>query len=186
MIYDDGGRADAGLEGDAGDCVTRAIAIATGLDYRVVYKTTSPSGRPRGKATLGPQRRQPEGVPAVLFADLGAIWTPTMSIGSGTTVHLDEAELPWTPWLIVPLSDHLAACHNGKVFDTHDPTRNSTASGVRLLASALGNASHPPQQGPEVRQTPIIAAPIGGPGTGPSRRAAAMGDGSIAKARGSS
>jgi hypothetical protein len=35
--YDDGGRAAASFKGEAGDCVTRAIAIATGLPYRVVY-----------------------------------------------------------------------------------------------------------------------------------------------------
>lgn len=34
---DDGGRADAGYKGTTGDCVTRAIAIATGLDYQTVY-----------------------------------------------------------------------------------------------------------------------------------------------------
>ena len=35
--YDDGGRAAAGFKGEAGDCVTRAIAIATGRPYREVY-----------------------------------------------------------------------------------------------------------------------------------------------------
>jgi len=34
FVRDDGGRAAAGREGDAGDCVTRAIAIATGIPYR--------------------------------------------------------------------------------------------------------------------------------------------------------
>ena len=36
-IYDDGGRAAAGFKGTTGDCVTRAIAIATGKPYREVY-----------------------------------------------------------------------------------------------------------------------------------------------------
>lgn len=34
FVYDDGGRADAGYRGDTRDCVTRAIAIATGRPYR--------------------------------------------------------------------------------------------------------------------------------------------------------
>jgi hypothetical protein len=34
---DDGGRAAAGFRGSAGDCVTRAVAIATGRPYRQVY-----------------------------------------------------------------------------------------------------------------------------------------------------
>jgi len=37
FIFDDGGRAAAGFRGRAGDCVTRAIAIATGKPYREVY-----------------------------------------------------------------------------------------------------------------------------------------------------
>lgn len=37
FVVDDGGRAMAGFIGYAGDCVTRAIAIATGLPYRQVY-----------------------------------------------------------------------------------------------------------------------------------------------------
>ena len=32
--YNDGGREDAGYKGKTGDCGTRAIAIATGLDYQ--------------------------------------------------------------------------------------------------------------------------------------------------------
>jgi len=34
--YNDGGRADAGYKGDAGDCVPRAIIIANNLPYRKV------------------------------------------------------------------------------------------------------------------------------------------------------
>ncbi len=37
--YNNGGRAAAGFKDEAGDCVTRAIAIATGLPYRAVYNT---------------------------------------------------------------------------------------------------------------------------------------------------
>ena len=36
--YDDGGRADAGYNGQsAGDCVSRALAILTNNDYKLVY-----------------------------------------------------------------------------------------------------------------------------------------------------
>jgi hypothetical protein len=37
-VYNDGGRKAAGFKGDAGDCVTRAIAIASGRPYAEVYK----------------------------------------------------------------------------------------------------------------------------------------------------
>ena len=35
--YNDGGRELAGYKGKTGDCVTRAIAIATGKPYQEVY-----------------------------------------------------------------------------------------------------------------------------------------------------
>jgi hypothetical protein len=38
FVWNDGGRAAAGYVGIAGDCVTRAVAIASGAAYRDVYK----------------------------------------------------------------------------------------------------------------------------------------------------
>ena len=37
FVYNDGGRKLAGRKGDTGDCVTRAVAIASGLPYLEVY-----------------------------------------------------------------------------------------------------------------------------------------------------
>lgn len=37
-IFNDGGRAEAGFKGKTGDCVTRAVAIATGKPYKEVYE----------------------------------------------------------------------------------------------------------------------------------------------------
>jgi len=39
FVYNDGGRKEAGFNGYTGDCVIRAIAIATGKPYREVYDT---------------------------------------------------------------------------------------------------------------------------------------------------
>ena len=36
-IQTDGGRANAGYKGSTGDCVIRAIAVATSKDYKDVY-----------------------------------------------------------------------------------------------------------------------------------------------------
>lgn len=38
FIYNDGGRSRY-FKGDAGDCVTRAIAIALNTDYKLIYDT---------------------------------------------------------------------------------------------------------------------------------------------------
>jgi hypothetical protein len=37
FVYNDGGRAAAGYKGRAGDCVVRAIAIATQKPYQEIY-----------------------------------------------------------------------------------------------------------------------------------------------------
>ncbi len=50
FIWNDGGRAAAGFVGLAGDCVTRAIAIATGTSYRDIYRELGEASKksPRG------------------------------------------------------------------------------------------------------------------------------------------
>lgn len=132
-VYDDGGRAAAGFKGDAGDCVARAIAIATGLDYRTVYnaladvnaRTHVRRSRSAGKRTA----REGIHTSAVAFKQfmesLGWVWTPTMKIGSGCKIHLRADELP-AGRLIVAVSKHYVAMIDGVVHDTYDPSRDGT------------------------------------------------------------
>jgi hypothetical protein len=129
--FDDGGRAAAGYRGDTGDCVTRAIAIACQMPYREVYDDMHDLLRAASPRVLGRNKsRSPrDGVPRKLYepylAEHGWLWTPTMFIGSGTTVHLDPDELP-AGRLITRLSKHLCAVVDGLVHDTHDPSRRGT------------------------------------------------------------
>lgn len=122
--YDDGGRAAAGFRGDAGDCVTRAVAIATGRPYREVYDELAAlmasTGEPRS-ARNGISKK----VTRAYLAALGWTWWPTMKIGSGCQVHLDAAELP-AGRLVCQLSKHVVAVVDGTVRDTYDPTREGT------------------------------------------------------------
>jgi hypothetical protein len=126
-VADDGGRAAAGFRGTAGDCVTRAIAIAAGLDYREVYDDLNSRVRDRAK------RRKNEGartgihkdITRATIADLGWHWTPTMGIGTGTTVHVRAEELP-AGRVIVQMSKHVAAVIDGVLHDTHDSSRDGT------------------------------------------------------------
>lgn len=138
-VYDDGGREAAGFRGDTGDCVTRAIAIALERDYREVYDSLHAAvlgdrrqmaklelrygkhARRHASPRLGVRREVYES----LLAEHGWVWTPTMSIGSGCTVHLRPDELP-AGRLIARLSKHLCAVVDGIVHDTHDPTRDGT------------------------------------------------------------
>jgi hypothetical protein len=139
VVFDDGGRAAAGFRGEAGDCVTRSIAIATGLPYRQVYdelgwlvgQWSQSSGTREARAwsagRKGATARNgtPPDVTRLYFAELGWQWTPTMRIGSGTTVHLRANELP-RGRLVVRCSRHVTAVIDGVVYDTHDPTRRGT------------------------------------------------------------
>jgi hypothetical protein len=133
-VYDDGGRAAAGFRGDANDCVTRAVAIAFRLPYRDVYEALADlqagaKYRGRGGVTRTKRRSARDSVLKRIYkpylADLGAVWTPTMGIGTGCRVHLRADELP-AGRLIVEVSKHVVAVIDGVVHDTHDQTREGT------------------------------------------------------------
>lgn len=130
-VHDDGGRSTAGFKGLAGDCVTRAIAIAADLPYLTVYdhlhnvarvRLANPRVRRGRNSGASPRTGVMPEVYKPYLAMLGFEWTPTMSIGSGTRVHLAEGELP-DGRLIVRLSGHLAAVVDGVIHDTFDPSR---------------------------------------------------------------
>lgn len=125
-VRNDGGRAAAGYTGKTGDCVTRAIAIATGLPYQQVYddlnrleSSKTRRGIKRGAARTGVNK---DIIRAYLSAK-GWMFTPTMAIGSGCKVHLADGELPMGR-LIVSVSRHLTAVIDGVIHDTHDPQRD--------------------------------------------------------------
>lgn len=133
--YSDGGRAKAGFKGQTGDCVTRAIAIAAGLPYRAVYdeikrrKTNAP-GRSRAAKS---SRRNPSPRDGVhrriyepLLFELGFVWEPLMSIGSGCKVHVREEELPKLGSHVLSLSRHIAAWIDGVLHDIGDCSRGGT------------------------------------------------------------
>jgi hypothetical protein len=134
----DGGRSAAGYKGTTGDCVTRAIAIATGKRYQDVYDdllwcTTNYAETKRDKVSRSIKNRNGysprKGVHRKVYdkylSDMGWKWVPTMKIGSGCTVHLKANELP-SGRIIVRLSRHLAAVIDGVLHDTYDCSRDET------------------------------------------------------------
>ncbi len=128
--FDDGGRLAAGYKGKAGDCVVRAIAIATERPYQEIYDLVNSAAtyERTGKRKRGISNAR-TGVYKVsikrIMNHLGWVWTPTMQIGSGCTVHLRPAELP-PGRLIVSVSKHLTAVIDGVIHDTHDCSRRGT------------------------------------------------------------
>jgi hypothetical protein len=127
--YNDGGRSAAGYKGHTGDCVCRAICIATGLPYQQVYEVLA-----NGNATQRKSKRTPKkgktasrgiNVRRKWFQEymesLGFEWTPTMLVGQGCKVHLTDGELP-AGKLVVSVSKHYTAVIDGVINDTHNPS----------------------------------------------------------------
>jgi len=126
---DDGGRKADGYKGNADDCATRAIAIATGRTYQEIYDLVDEQGtkeRPRRSRKKGSARTgiKKSSIDKIL-ARLGWKWVPTMQIGSGCKVHLLKSELP-AGRLIVRVSKHITAVIDGVIHDTYNPSRGGT------------------------------------------------------------
>jgi len=124
--HHDGGRAAAGFRGKASDCVTRAIAIATGRPYAQVYAdlTACEAAQRRRRLKRGSARTGiNKDIIRAYMTSLGWRFVSTMGIGTGCTVHLRDGEIPMRGPVIVSVSRHLCAVVDGVVYDTHDPTR---------------------------------------------------------------
>ena len=132
-IYDDGGRADAGFKGQAGDCVCRSIAIAAKLPYQQVYDRLAEGNatQRRSKHAAKRSRSASNGIFTTrkwfkdYMSELGFVWTATMQIGSGCQVHLRADELP-SGRLVCNVSKHSVAVIDGVIHDTFDPSRDGT------------------------------------------------------------
>jgi len=143
FIYNDGGRKDAGYTNITGDCVVRAIAIATEQPYQIVYDAINEAakGERRGKRKRGISSARDGVYKRTIhryLKTLGWAWVPTMHIGSGCKVHLTDGELPMGR-LIVSVSKHLTAVIDGVIHDTHDPQREPKAIiGPRIIVDGRG------------------------------------------------
>lgn len=134
--YNDGGRRAAGFKGEApGDCVCRAIAIATGLPYREVYDSLRELAKCERRPTRGyNSRSNPRtGVYRRTYetwlAAHGWVWKACMRLGTGCRVHMRRAELP-PGTIIVRLSKHIACVKDGVL---HDLTGEVARDGTRCV-----------------------------------------------------
>jgi hypothetical protein len=166
FTFNDGGRAASGRSGHTGDCVCRAVAIASGRPYDEVYAVLAAGNswqrvtkRTRKSATYRSVRN---GVYTrrKWFKDymvsLGFEWVPTMQIGSGCKVHLDRDELP-AGRLVVMVSRHACAMIDGIIHDTHDPRRDTSW----IIDRPEGWRTLPLKPG-QTRNVNGIATPVGG------------------------
>jgi hypothetical protein len=140
-VKDDGGRKGSGIarapgrKNDVGDCVARAIAIATGKPYREVHDTLTVSKvryiyaggdsdapawskwakRRGGVRAFDPDHGCADGAYGPYLKSLGWSYTPT----KGKKVRLRADELPRGK-LIVRIRRHLVAVIDHVIHDMHD------------------------------------------------------------------
>ena len=140
LVINDGGRSNY-FSGKGGDCVTRAVAIASGMDYKEVYdflaesnakqRVTSRTRRSKRAMKTAKKVTADHGISTTRkwFKDymksIGFTWTPTMFVGSGCKVHLKEDELP-KGRIICRVTRHYVAVIDGVIHDTHDCSRDET------------------------------------------------------------
>lgn len=120
LVFDDGGRSKYFKGKDAGDCVCRSIAIASGLDYKEVYDSL--------RKAMGKSPRDGVSTQKTCFkrlmASLGFTWTPCAGIGSRISIHPVVGELP-EGRLVCSAAGHYFAVVDNTVRDTWDSRFNS-------------------------------------------------------------
>jgi hypothetical protein len=128
--FNDGGRS-LYYKGKGGDCVTRAVAIASGLDYKEAYDALAKGNASQRKSKHDKGTRRKTALRGIdtkrkwfkdYMASLGFVWVPTMQIGEGCAVHLCQEELP-SGRLVVAVSRHYTAMIDGVIHDTYNPQR---------------------------------------------------------------
>lgn len=118
--YNDGGRSKYFTASKVGDCVTRAIAIAKGIDYKDAYMEI--------KHIVGysPRNGVYKKDTKKVMEHFGGVWVPCSGIGVKNKTHLNSAEMPLQGRLIAQVTKHLTCILDGVINDTYDPSRNGT------------------------------------------------------------
>lgn len=129
-IYDDGGRSKYFKGRGVSDCVVRAIAIASGRDYKEVYDSL--------RKAIGETPRNGVFTNRVAFkrwmSANGFEWHSCAGIGSHEAVHFVDGELPSyisygkgliPARLVCSVHRHYAAVVNNEVHDVWDSRYNS-------------------------------------------------------------
>lgn len=116
--YNDGGRSKYFTAASVGDCVTRAVAIATNKDYKEVYDSITKivGYTPRNGVKHQDVKK--------VMKHFGGVWNARMQIGTGCTTHLCTNELPIHGHIICSLSKHVCAIIDGVLHDTYDCSRD--------------------------------------------------------------
>lgn len=129
-VYDDGGRSQYFKGKNAGDCVCRAVSIATGEDYMDVYRRINELAKEEKITKRRTERSSARNgvykdILRKLMESYGFRWVATTGIGTGCRVHLRSDELP-KGRIVARVTKHVTAVIDGVCHDTYDPSRGGT------------------------------------------------------------
>jgi len=115
--FNDGGRANAGYKGKAGDCGVRAMAIALNMDYQIAYKELAEANKNYGFAKSARNGLLKEVYESVLNAH-GFVWhsAPKFVGRKAKTSDMPKG------FVIARQAGHFVAVIDGVVNDTWDCT----------------------------------------------------------------
>ena len=113
FVYDDGGRQAAGFEGPAGDCVCRAVSIASGRSYGEVRERLNLLG---GTSRVRHSKRRAS-------AENGLVtsrpWFALYMVELGFRWHAGDGDTS-AGRFVVSIPCHAFAIIDGVVHDTHE------------------------------------------------------------------
>jgi hypothetical protein len=140
LVICDGGREDAGYKGNVGDCVTRAITIATAweangqyeyekhrselMKRKAAWRKTSRSRRAKASKSNSVRNGTPKDVYRPYLEDLGWKRVSLVKFGDPTRKEMVKEDIP-NDIVILEVRKHIVACINHTVIDTWD-CREST------------------------------------------------------------
>lgn len=131
FVYNDGGRSRYFKAKSVGDCVTRAIAIATRTDYKEVYDSINKLAKAE---RVGSKKRHisssRNGVYKITerkyLESIGWSYKPLMKIGASEHYYLTESDLETLELdngrYILQIRRHLTAVVDGVINDTFNPS----------------------------------------------------------------
>lgn len=141
FIYNDGGKSVDGFDYTSYDCVSRAIAIATGKSYWEVWgqlhslnlkyaqmhndELARDIRKGNGTKSSSPDHCVSESIFKPYLQSLGWAWVQTKFGGKPFKAHLNKKELP-AGRLIVIVAKHMTAVIDGVLYDTYDCSNGGT------------------------------------------------------------
>lgn len=124
--YNDGGRSLYFKASNVSDCAVRALAIASGRDYKEVYNELKKLNNGVSCRNGTPTSVSSKWLKQNDFITLSGI----MEVGTGIKYHLCDEDLvdliKKYPVMVVQVSKHLTTIINGVLNDTYDCSRDGT------------------------------------------------------------